>query len=121
MEVEVGPVLLARKLGKRGKKKLELELELLPNMDRCILESGESREVLGSTEVSLCRLVVILGRGSDIVRMSEGEGLLAVAVAGGVDLWFVAELVVAAEEMEKRCLGGWSSMEVEVAGSWLRV
>ena len=76
--------------------------------------------MLGSIEVSIYRLVV--GRGSSIVRKVEVEGLLVVVV----DLLSVAELVSAEDSNflaevalaeGKRDLGGWSSMEVEVAGS----
>ena len=78
--------------------------------------------MLGSIEVSICRFVV--GRGSSIVRKVEVEGLLVVVVA--VDSLSVAELVSAEDSNflaevalaeGKRDLGGWSSMEVEGAGS----
>jgi hypothetical protein len=115
-------VVLARKLGKRDRKPEEI-----PGVDRCRLESGEG--VLGSTEFSICRLVV--GRVSSIVRTAEVEELLVVVVVVvvvvAVDSLSVAELVSAEDFLAdvalvegKRDLGGWSSMEVEVVGSRLK-
>ncbi len=113
-------MLLSRKLDKRCRK---LQVDLLPDMYRCRLESGGRVLVLGSIEVSIYRFVE--GRGSSIVRVAEVEGLLVVVVV--VDLLSVAELVSAEDFLAevalaegRRDLAGWSSMEVEVAGSRLK-